>query len=377
MADPRNNTRIKTTSAGPSSSSVAKKNATAGASATAAGKTGAAGTTAGKAATAAKKTATAKTSAATKASPAAKKNATAKISAAKKAAATKATGQITGKADSSRTAADSRKQPSAMKKRRKNDSKKTSKKQFLIGWRTVTIISSAAIALLLVPFLLRKSGETGAVVPQGITGKFALDISHHNGDRIRWDSLFVMTDLKGRTTRSRSAAADITRISYVFIKATEGERMTDKNFAANWKHARESQVKRGAYHFFRSSKSPAAQAENFIRTVGTLDYRDLPPVLDIETMHKGCDKKTLSGRALEWLRIVERHYGVKPIVYTSDSYARDILSKEITSNYPLWIAHYGVPSPITEDWTMWQFTDEAVIAGVRGKADLSICRNSP
>lgn len=359
MADPRNNTRIKTTSAGPSSSSVAKKNATAGASASAAGKTGAAGTTAGKAATAAKK------------------NATAKTSATKKAAATKATGQITGKADSSRTAADSRKQPSAVKKRRKNDSKKTSKKQFLIGWRTVTIISSAAIALLLVPFLLRKSGETGAVVPQGITGKFALDISHHNGDRIRWDSLFVMTDLKGRTTRSRSAAADITRISYVFIKATEGEHMTDKNFAANWKHAWESQVKRGAYHFFRSSKSPSAQAENFIRTVGTLDYRDLPPVLDIETMHKGCDKKTLSERALEWLRIVERHYGVKPIVYTSDSYARDILSKEITSNYPLWIAHYGVPSPITEDWTMWQFTDEAVIAGVRGKADLSICRNFP
>lgn len=260
---------------------------------------------------------------------------------------------------------------------KKKPLKKKPVRKFSPGWKSIAAICIGVLALVLTPVFLKNNGETGARVPKGIFGKYAIDISHHNGGKIVWDSLFVMTDASGRTTLSKDRAADIHRVSFAFIKATEGEEMVDRMFSENWKNAGKSPVRRGAYHFFRSSKSPAAQADNFIRTVGTLRHGDLPPVLDIETMHKGCTKEALSASALEWLRKVEGHYGRKPVVYTSDHFAREILSREITEGYPLWIAHYDTPAPLAEDWAIWQFTDRAVIVGLHGKADLSICRNFP
>ena len=248
--------------------------------------------------------------------------------------------------------------------------------QLKIGWKAIAAISAAIITLVLFPVLLRKSAETGARVPQGLYGKYVIDISHHNGKNIKWDSLYVMTDIRGRTTLSKDHAVSIKKVDMAYIKATEGESMKDREFSGNWEKAGRAPLKRGAYHFFRSSKDAAAQADNFIRTVGTLSYRDLPPMLDIETMHRGCDKALLNRRALEWLQIVESHYKRKPVVYTSESYAEHILSREILDNYPLWVAHYGVESHEREQWDLWQFTDRAVIYGLPDKGDLSIWRNS-
>ena len=116
--------------------------------------------------------------------------------------------------------------------------------------------------------------------------------------------------------------------------------MVDKDFKRNWQDAGRSGLRRGAYHFFRSSKDGEAQARLFIKTVGDLRFKDLPPVLDIETIHRGGSMKKLNEEALKWLETIEGHYGKKPIVYTGSSFARDWLSKRITDNYPVWIAHY-------------------------------------
>ena len=126
-----------------------------------------------------------------------------------------------------------------------------------------------------------------------------------------------------------------------------------------------------------SSKDPKKQADRFIETV-KLRHRDLPPVLDIETMHAGCSKEELSRKALVWLQAVEKHYGRKPIVYTSDSFARDILSPDITAHYPMWIARYNKKEPRFTGWTMWQFTEEAVVYGANGGyVDLSVIKQQP
>ena len=85
-------------------------------------------------------------------------------------------------------------------------------------------------------------------------------------------------------------------------------------------------------------------------------------------------RKELNDKALIWLKKVEKHYGRKPVVYTPDSYAKDILSDEIKNNYPIWVAHYGVAAPNYKDWKMWQFTDKAVVHGIKGKVDLSVVR---
>ena len=214
--------------------------------------------------------------------------------------------------------------------------------------------------------------STGARIPAGAK-QFCVDLSHHN-DRIVWDSLKVVVDRSGRTTKDLLHAKGIYPVSTVILKATEGEKMVDKRFAEYWEEAGKREFTRGAYHFFRSSKDPLKQAERFT-TVVRLRHRDLPPVLDIESMHAGCTKEELNRNALSWLQAVEKHYGRKPIVYTSDSYARDILSPDITGNYPMWIARYNKKEPRFDAWTMWQFTDEAVVYGANGGyVDLSVIK---
>lgn len=85
--------------------------------------------------------------------------------------------------------------------------------------------------------------------------------------------------------------------------------MVDKDFKRNWQDAGRSGLRRGAYHFFRSSKDGEAQARLFIKTVGDLRFKDLPPVLDIETIHRGGSMKKLNEEALKWLETIEGHYG--------------------------------------------------------------------
>ena len=169
-------------------------------------------------------------------------------------------------------------------------------------------------------------------------------------------------------------ARNVYPIKFVFIKASEGVGMKDPMFKQNWEAAGERNIQRGAYHFFRSSKDGELQARNFINTVGELRHSDLPPVLDIETIHLGCSRKLLNQRALQWLKTVSEAYGRKAIVYSSESFIRDMLDKEITDNYPIWIAHYGVSSPDTDNWDFWQFTDRACVFGVPEPVDPSLRR---
>ena len=256
--------------------------------------------------------------------------------------------------------------------KRRPSGKKGHKIQLRINFKIIAIVFLIIGVWIAWPYLSDKSSvERGAAVPKG-TYCYGIDISHYQDD-IQWDSLMVLTDGARRTTRSKLAAKDIKPISFVFIKATEGSTMKDKSFKKHWTAASDRNISRGAYHFFRSSKSGKLQARNFIKTVGALSDEDLPPVLDIETMHAGCSHKTLNDRALDWLKIVSEHYGCTPIVYSSSSFIEEILCDEIKDNYPIWVAHYKTDRPRYSNWKIWQVTDKAVVYGIEGYIDLNVC----
>ena len=259
--------------------------------------------------------------------------------------------------------------------KRKSGKKKKPRKVSLGAWTAIGIAAAVVLAFVAVYNIRRGQDgcETGAKVPSG-DWRYGIDISHHNADGIVWDSLYVLTDKRGRTIRDHHLAKDIRPVSFVFIKATEGVSMVDKDFKRNWQDAGRSGLRRGAYHFFRSSKDGEAQARLFIKTVGEMRFKDLPPVLDIETIYRGGSRKKLNEEALKWLRVIENHYDKKPIVYAGASFAKDYLSKDITENYPVWVAHYEKDQPAFEGWTWWQFTDKAVVKGVPGLVDLSVMR---
>lgn len=258
--------------------------------------------------------------------------------------------------------------------KRKSPGKGRSKKKKQISisiWAVCAVLLGLCVWIIW-PYLSDKSSpDRGDPVPKG-TYCYGIDISHYQ-ENIQWDSLMVLTDGARRTIRSKIAAKDIKPVSFVFIKATEGSSMKDRNFKRNWMEAEERHIPKGAYHFFRSSKSGESQAKNFIRTVGDIRPDDLPPVLDIETIHRGCSHNTLNDRALDWLRIVSEHYGRKPVIYSSASFIDNILSDEIKKNYPIWVAHYGKDRPECDRWHIWQFTDKAVVYGIEGYTDLNVC----
>lgn len=257
-----------------------------------------------------------------------------------------------------------RKRPAAIRKRKK--------RQIEVGIPVVGAVLLALFIWTIWPYLSdRSSPEKGDRVPEGAYC-YGIDISNYQED-IQWDSLMILTDRARRTIRSKITAKDIKPVSFVFIKSTEGSSMKDKKFRHHWQKAEEHNISKGAYHFFRSSKNGEVQARHFIKTVGKIGPNDLPPVLDIETIHKGCSRKTLNKRALDWLETVSEHYGRKPVVYSSASFIEDILSEEITKNYPIWVAHYETENPRHENWKIWQFTDKAIVYGIEGYTDLNVC----
>jgi len=160
-------------------------------------------------------------------------------------------------------------------------------------------------------------------------------------------------------------------LSFVFIRSTAGKNKIDKRFKKNWKAAKDRNLIRGAYHYYRPNENSIEQAENFIKTV-TLQKGDLPPVLDIERLPKSQSLDSLKVGLRRWLNKVENHYKVKPILYSGERYYKDFLRKEF-SDYPLWIANYNFwRNDLESDWLFWQFTEKAKIEGIDGMVDINI-----
>lgn len=204
------------------------------------------------------------------------------------------------------------------------------------------------------PYLLRDEVQDIYFLRPYVHG---IDISHHQGD-IDWDKVSLAT------YRDRP-------INFVFMKATEGGDFVDDSFRYNFSTVREHGIVRGAYHFFLPDVPADVQASNFIRQV-QLQPGDLPPVLDVEVMGKGGVEQLQQGVA-KWLSIVERHYGVAPIIYASYKFKTNYLNVPPFTHYPYWIAHYYVEDlEYKGPWKFWQHTDRGRLDGIGTRVDLNI-----
>ena len=164
-------------------------------------------------------------------------------------------------------------------------------------------------------------------------------------------------------------------VEFVFIRASMGADGVDKRFRQNWDGFGNMPVKRGAYHYYRPNENSTKQAQNFITTV-KLEPGDLIPVLDIEKHATIQTREKLREGLKNWLRIVEAHFGVKPMIYTGDRFFWEVLHEEGFDRYPIWVANYNlIVEPETENWIIWQFTEKGRLPGIKEKVDLNILRN--
>jgi lysozyme len=167
-------------------------------------------------------------------------------------------------------------------------------------------------------------------------------------------------------------AVQAANIGFAFAKASEGEAIADAQFDANWQGMKAAGLLRGAYHFYDSSVDPVAQAKNFLNAVGSLAASDLPPVLDIEISRGTFGNGSLANNVLTWLNTVQQALGRTPMIYTGPSFWDKYMNDQFGA-YPLWVAEYGVSAPRIpigwSNWTFWQSTQAATVAGVKGNVD--------
>ncbi|UQD56174.1 glycoside hydrolase family 25 protein [Flavobacterium sp. K5-23] len=203
----------------------------------------------------------------------------------------------------------------------------------------------------------RLSDVRNIQVLQNHSGKsIGIDVSEYQGE-IQWSYVDTLENKYP--------------LHFVFIRATVGNDRLDKKFNENWLGAKRNKLIRGAYHYYRPNENSLEQAELFIQTV-KLSKGDLPPVLDIEQMPKNQSMVKLKVGLKRWLKRVEEHYKVRPIIYTGEKYYDDFLKEEF-SDYLFWIANYNFyREKINEDWLFWQFSEKASVPGIKGNVDVNI-----
>ena len=164
--------------------------------------------------------------------------------------------------------------------------------------------------------------------------------------------------------------------SFAIIKASGGSNRTDPWFAREWAAAGRAGMVRGAYHYADPSQPADEQAAHVVEVVGTTrEAGDLPIALDLESTG-GLSPKALAVWAHTFLDGVERRTGRLPLLYTYVSFWQHQMANNRTFGaYPLWLARYSATSPAPlagwTQWTFWQHTSSARVAGIRTRVDES------
>lgn len=250
--------------------------------------------------------------------------------------------------------------PAKRKNKKKKQKEMPSWYKYLLGFLIVVVFSGVFYYFFIRPYAYRWKPcygmkGYGVCMPHGYK-VHGIDISHYQGD-INWKML-------AQTRQGQFP------VQFIFMKATEGGDYSDKRFVANFDSAKAHGFIRGAYHFYNPKTDADKQADFFINSV-KLEPGDLPPVLDIEK--KGKDIPKLQADLKHWLRRIENHYGVKPIIYASYKFKNRYLNDSVFNSYPYWIAHYYVDSvQYKGDWKFWQHTDVGTLPGIKEQVDLNI-----
>lgn len=209
---------------------------------------------------------------------------------------------------------------------------------------------------------------------------YGIDLSRHQHERngrkytIDWSRLRI-TGLGSATMKNIEGTVDYP-VSFVYIKSTEGCTVFNSYYNSDYKAARAKGIHVGAYHFFSTTTPGYRQAWEFLKKT-KIQKGDLAPVLDVEptdwqVMQMG-GKHVLLSNVEQWLGVVYKHVGVRPILYVGQDFAQKYLgdAPDITGNYLVWIARYGEYQPNLK-LVIWQLSSDGRVSGIHGNVDINV-----
>lgn len=208
--------------------------------------------------------------------------------------------------------------------------------------------------------------QFGDADPHDWDGRAPQSYPVHGIDASRWQG-----DIDWPTARANG-------VSFAFFKATEGGDVIDPAFDTYWNGAGAAGIPRGAYHFFYFCRPAIEQARWYIRHVPR-SKNALPPVLDMEwnahspTCTTRPDAAHVRREATIFMNALERHYGQRPIIYTTvDFFADNDMGR--LAGVEFWLRSVANhPSKVYpgQPWRFWQYSGTGLVPGIKGKVDLN------
>jgi GH25 family lysozyme M1 (1,4-beta-N-acetylmuramidase) len=189
---------------------------------------------------------------------------------------------------------------------------------------------------------------------------------------------------------------DVVRAGYVFAfaKATEGMTNSNALYASQIIGAKCVGLLCGAYHFYRTTSDPVAQARRFVEVATSLELAlDLPLALDIEDQRPataehpadplgGLSPADFCEHVHACLDEIAQVSGRKPLAYVEPSTWALLppgQAEETAALADLWVASYNPTPHIPHGWTswdFWQYTAKGTVPGISGGEDVSRWRGT-
>lgn len=199
----------------------------------------------------------------------------------------------------------------------------------------------------------------------GLQAREGIDVSFYQGE-IGWEA--VAAD-----------GVDFAMIRLGYRGYTEGGLRMDSRFEENIQGALDAGLEVGVYFFSQAVSVEEAEEEaRFV--LNLLEDYDItgPVVFDWENISNdtartdNVDSATLTAMANAFCSLVEEA-GYHPMIYCNQYIAYLLYDLEGVAQYPLWIAQYSDAPDFYYAFQMWQYTDAGQVAGIQGKADLTLC----
>ena len=180
-----------------------------------------------------------------------------------------------------------------------------------------------------------------------------IDVSKYQGT-IDWNAVATAASNSSGSRRPRAATI-----------STSASRPIGRRQQAGIPH--------GAYHFVYWCRPPIEEATWFEQNV-PVEEDALPPVLDVEPTpeSKTCNRHLEREAAIADMKVMleemERHFGKRPIIYTSVDFYEAILSDGAFADYPIWVRstkHHPAVRYGSRQWKFWQYQADGAIPGIR------------
>ena len=162
-------------------------------------------------------------------------------------------------------------------------------------------------------------------------------------------------------------------IKIVYMKSSEGNSYVDSRFERNYTEAKKNGLKVGVYHFLtaRSISQAEHQAQFFVSLISNKSI-DCKLAMDFENFGN-LNKKQINEIAIAFINKVKELSGKEIVVYSNTYTATYVFEGEVT-NYPLWVAQYGVSQPQDNgnwsSWVGWQYADDGEVNGINARVDM-------